>query len=198
VHVDGAVTAQIVEAPHLAQQPFPGEDVVRVQGQEPQQLELLERQIEPAPAHRGAEGQRIDVQPARVDRRVGRVHRHPPGRHPQPRLQLGRPGAGQHHVVQAPVGGDRRQPGLGDHHDQRHAQRGRAQPPAGLPRAQRVQPGVHQHGVRVRRRVQSRPGPDRVVEQIERGQQLTRAARGSGGQQQNLHSPQPPPELLQM
>jgi hypothetical protein len=49
VHVDRAGAAEVVVAPHLAEQLLAREHPGRVRREEAQQLELLEREVERAP-----------------------------------------------------------------------------------------------------------------------------------------------------
>ena len=115
-----------------------------------------------------------------------------PTRQPQPGLHLGRPGAGQDDVVDAPVGVQRDQAGLGDHREQRHPEAGGVQHPAGGPGLAQLGAGVDQHRVRAGPGDQgadvARRGAHRVRQQVERRQHRRWFACARGHQQQDLHT----------
>src|SRR5258705_4410111 len=133
VDVDRAGTAEVVVAPDLAQQLVAGEHPARVLGQELQQLELLVGEVErPALELRGV-GVRVNGELAAADQPAGHGGGvgEPTQRQPEPGLGLRRSGAGQDHVVHAPVGVEGDQAGFGHDGQQGYAQSRRVQHPAG-------------------------------------------------------------------
>ncbi len=199
VHVDRAGAAEVVVTPDLLQQLSAGEDPARVLGQELQQLEFLERQVEHPAAQPGRVGGLVDGQLAGPDlvRFSGHGRHHPPADgEPDPGLDLGGSGRLHDHVVDAPLGVDRREPALGYDREERAVQAGRVQQPAHAPGVRQVTPGVHQHRVGRRGLHQGggvrRQHADLMQQEPQGGQHLRGRLERAGDQQQVAHPMAPP------
>src|ERR1700761_72568 len=147
VHVHRAGAAEVVITPDLLQEVGPGKDPARVLGQELQQLELLEREVERAPAQPGGVGGLVDGQVTGPDlvRRVGGGTTGPAApRQPQPGLDLGRACCVEDHIVGPPVGADRGQATLGDDDHERAVQPGGEQQLADALTVSKITAGIDQ------------------------------------------------------
>src|SRR3954464_1673360 len=116
VYVDRAGAAEVVVAPDLLQQLRTGEDPAGMLREVFEQLELLEGQVERRSADARLVGRLVDGEVTGADllRPVGLpLRRGPAERESPPGLRLRRSGAVEHHVVEAPVGGDRGETALG-------------------------------------------------------------------------------------
>ena len=150
VDVHRARAAEVVVAPDLLQQLGAGEDPARMLGEELEQLEFLEGEVEHAAAQPGRVGRLVDGQFARADL-VGRLGDRGDGAaadgQPDPGLHLGGTGCVHNHVVDAPLGVDRREPALGHDREERAVQAGRLQQAADALGVHELTAGVHQHGI---------------------------------------------------
>ncbi|MPM34156.1 hypothetical protein SDC9_80738 [bioreactor metagenome] len=115
VDVDRTGTAEVVVAPDVGEELLAAEHPPGVLQQVLQQLELGVGEIQRLAVDRRRVAGVVDGHAARGDHLVAADRR---GHQAQPRLELGRPGAGQHEVVEPPVGGQGGQPALrGDQQD---------------------------------------------------------------------------------
>src|SRR5439155_434984 len=167
-----------------------------VLGEELEQLELLVGEVERTTLELGGVGVRVDGQLAGLDQPAGAAGAglgEPADGDPQPGLDLGRAGDGEDHVVDAPVGVHRDQAGLGEHGEQRHAEAGRAEHPAGGAGVGELGAGVHQDDVGAGAGDEhadvARRGTHRVGQEVECAEH--RLARGRRSQQQDLHTSPP-------
>ena len=149
VDVDGAGAAEEVVAPDLLEQLGAGEDAAGVLGEVLEELELLVREVERAPAQAGGVGRLVDDELAEHQRALGAgaVGGAPGPQQAQPGVHLGRARAGQQHLVDAPLEGHGDEAALGEDGDHRDVQAGGAQQATEAAGGGEVVPGVDQHGV---------------------------------------------------
>src|ERR671913_703090 len=184
VDVHGAGAAEEVVAPDLLEELGPGRDPAGAGGQEPKQLELLVGQVERPAPEADLVGDGVDDQVADPDGGVRVGHHRALGEQPDPGLDLGRAGGGEHEVGGAPVALQPGQAGLG--HDDQDGQvvAGAAQDAAERLGAGEVAGGVDHHRLLGRRHRQAGlvqgQGGHRVGEVLQGGKDLLRPPGPAG------------------
>ena len=197
MHVDRAGAAEVVVAPHLAQQLLAREDAARVRGEEPQQLELLEREIERAAVHLRRVARLVDDDARGADHRRLGADRLAADDEPEPGIHLGGPRGVEDDVVDAPLRVDRCETALREDDDEGGAGSRRREDLAQRLRGGQIGARVDDDGVGGGRSDESGrlsgnlANP--VAEQTERGENVGVHLRGQDEQLRHVSSTVSPP-----